>query len=75
MCFFFGGLQKKFRNSQQEFQEIAAQTASSLLALAVSSLLIPAAFKASLGTSDTEKTKILELSRGTSIILLLVYGM
>lgn len=40
MCFFFGGL----RRNEQHFNVVVAQTASSLLALAVGSLLIPTAF-------------------------------
>ena len=42
MCFFFGGLNRV----EQFFNVTVAQTASSLLALAVASLIIPAAFQA-----------------------------
>jgi len=42
MCFFFGGLNRV----EQHFNVTVAQTASSLLALAVGSLIIPAAFQA-----------------------------
>lgn len=42
MCFFFGGLNKV----KQHFNVTVAQTASSLLALAIASLIIPAAFEA-----------------------------
>lgn len=42
MCFFFGGLNRV----EQHFNVTVAQTASSLLALAVGSLIIPAAFHA-----------------------------
>ena len=42
MCFFFGGLNRV----EQHFNITVAQTASSLLALAVGSLIIPAAFQA-----------------------------
>jgi calcium/proton exchanger cax len=42
MCFFFGGLNR----IEQHFNVTVAQTASSLLALAVGSLIIPAAFQA-----------------------------
>ena len=52
-----------------------AQTASSLLALAISSLLIPAAFHAALGTSIISDNGVLQISRGTSVILLVVYAM
>jgi Ca2+:H+ antiporter len=40
MCFFFGGLNRV----EQFFNVTVAQTASSLLALAVGSLIIPTAF-------------------------------
>lgn len=42
MCFFFGGLNR----IKQHFNVTVAQTASSLLALAIASLVIPAAFEA-----------------------------
>ena len=42
MCFFFGGINRE----KQHFNITVAQTASSLLALAVGSLIIPAAFQA-----------------------------
>jgi len=42
MCFFFGGLNR----IEQHFNVTVAQTASSLLALAAGSLIIPAAFQA-----------------------------
>lgn len=40
MCFFFGGVNR----IEQKFNEVVAQTAASLLALAVASLIIPTAF-------------------------------
>lgn len=40
MCFFFGGLNRL----EQHFNVVVAQTAASLLALAVGSLIIPTAF-------------------------------
>lgn len=40
MCFFFGGLNRL----EQNFNVVVAQTAASLLALAVGSLVIPTAF-------------------------------
>ncbi|SCV99852.1 LAFE_0B03928g1_1 [Lachancea fermentati] len=73
-CFVAGG----YNRVQQTFNQTAAQTMSSLLAISCASLLIPAAFRASL-PDDNEKQdllinqKILNLSRSTSIILLLVY--
>lgn len=42
MCFFFGGLNRV----EQHFNVVVAQTAASLLSLAVASLIIPAAFQA-----------------------------
>jgi Ca2+:H+ antiporter len=41
MCFFFGGINR----IEQKFNEVVAQTAASMLALAVSSLIIPTAFR------------------------------
>lgn len=41
MCFFFGGIDRM----EQHFNVVVAQTAASLLALAVASLIIPTAFK------------------------------
>ncbi|RCK66254.1 Vacuolar calcium ion transporter [Candida viswanathii] len=77
-CFVAGGLTRV----QQTFNQTVAQTMSSLMALATASLLIPAAFHASLpvpkkkngfpepGSSDE---LILSFSRGVAIVLLLVY--
>ncbi|CAR65972.1 DEHA2G14256p [Debaryomyces hansenii CBS767] len=77
-CFIAGGITRV----QQTFNQTVAQTMSSLMALATAGLLIPAAFHATLpppkskhgfpepGSSDT---LILSLSRGVSIILLVVY--
>lgn len=78
-CFVAGGITRV----QQTFNQTVAQTMSSLMALGTSSLLIPAAFHASLpapkksgdsfpipGSSDE---LILSLSRGVSLILLTVY--
>lgn len=42
MCFFFGGVDRL----EQHFNPVVAQTAASLLALAVGSLIIPTAFHA-----------------------------
>ena len=71
MCFFFGGLNRV----EQFFNKTVAQTASSLLALAVGSLIIPTAFSTwASGTPIDNEAHITALSRGTSILLLLVYG-
>lgn len=67
MCFFFGGL----RRQEQYFNVTVAQTAASLLALAIAAIIIPTVFdkETSLPTSSTAA-----LSRGTSVILLFVYS-
>ena len=56
MCFFFGGLNRV----EQHFNVTVAQTASSLLALAVGSLIIPAAFQA---WADGSRKSLLVLSK------------
>ncbi|KAL2112609.1 hypothetical protein VUR80DRAFT_7034 [Thermomyces stellatus] len=84
MCFFFGGL-RNLRNSdgsgmEQQFPSGTAQTTCSLLALSSASLVIPAALY---NVLDGQKERIksdpgdpvLLLSRGTAIILLLLYGL
>lgn len=70
-CFIVGGLQFK----EQHFNQTAAQTMGSLLAVAVMALLLPAAFRLSLGDEDAQldDQKTLFLSRGTSVVLLMVY--
>ncbi|KAJ5369906.1 Vacuolar calcium ion transporter [Penicillium cataractarum] len=67
MCFFFGGVNRV----EQHFNVVVAQTAASLLALAVASLIIPTAFHT---WSDGNKENTAPLSRGTSVLLLIVYG-
>lgn len=77
MCFFAGGVNRM----EQAFNMTVAQTASSLLFLAVSSLLIPTAFNewANTGQADKTATSALvpgeaALSRATAILLLIVYA-
>lgn len=78
MCFFVGGI--RFR--EQEFQQTAAQLNSSTLAMAVIAVLIPAGFHATLVlgrpridvTDDLERSELLKISRGGSIILLFIYA-
>lgn len=71
MCFFFGGINRV----EQHFNITVAQTASSLLSLAVGSLIIPAAFQAwADGLQSLKSERITQLSRGTAILLLLVYA-
>jgi Ca2+:H+ antiporter len=67
MCFFFGGL----RRTEQFFNVTVAQTAASLLALAVASIIVPTAFDL---WSTTTEAPIAAISRGTAIIVLVVYG-
>ncbi|CAO1631902.1 unnamed protein product [Sympodiomycopsis kandeliae] len=72
-CFFVGGL----RRQEQEFKQTAAQLNSGLLAMAVIAVLIPAGFHATLGESiddRIERPDLLKVSRGVSIILLIIYG-
>ncbi|KAK2595426.1 Vacuolar calcium ion transporter [Conoideocrella luteorostrata] len=78
MCFFFGGLVHRGRNgagTEQAFSGAVAQTTCSLMTLSSASLVIPAALYAVLSQNeDEDKGKsILILSRGTAIILLLLY--
>ncbi|KAI5954130.1 VCX1 [Candida margitis] len=78
-CFVAGGITRV----QQTFNQTVAQTMSSLMALATSSLLIPAAFHASLPAPNGDKGEfpepgtsddlILSFSRGVSVILLVIY--
>lgn len=77
-CFVFGG----WNRLQQTFSKTVAQTMSSLMALACSSLVIPAAFNAAIAASskhekpatpENPSPEILSLSRSTSIVLLIIY--
>ena len=72
MCFWFGGI----KYTEQRFNETVAQTSASLLFIATTSLLLPAAFYASVGNKETSEeltSDILNISRATSIILLIIY--
>lgn len=73
-CFLFGG----YNRCQQKFNQTAAQTMNSLMSISCASLLIPAAFKATIPETTDEKNyiiknKLLKLSRSTSLVLLAVY--
>ncbi|KAK4214822.1 Sodium/calcium exchanger protein-domain-containing protein [Rhypophila decipiens] len=68
MCFFFGGL----RRQEQFFNTTVAQTAASMLALAVAGVIVPTVFDSARERDDV--TAVAALSRGTSVILLVVYG-
>lgn len=75
-CFLVGGL----RYPEQSFNSTVASTMSSLMAVASASLIIPASLFAAMSDSretDPSETRnnILLLSRGTAIILLLLYVM
>ncbi|XBW37466.1 hypothetical protein QEN19_003048 [Hanseniaspora menglaensis] len=70
-CFLFGG----YNRIQQRFNLTAAQTMSSLMAISCASLAIPTVFVATLPTKLDESADILKISRFTSIILLIVYGL
>ncbi|GAA5968250.1 hypothetical protein JCM11641_003783 [Rhodosporidiobolus odoratus] len=72
MCFFCGGI--KF--SEQGFKDTAAQLNSSLLVISVIAVLLPAGYNAAFAdnlSEEIERDRILKMSRGTSIILLVVY--
>ncbi|KAL7957546.1 Ca2+ transporter [Trichoderma compactum] len=66
-CFFFGGLGRP----EQNFNKTVAQTAASMLALAAASVIVPTVFDAA---ANTPTDKVAKLSRGTAVILLVVYG-
>ncbi|KFA61940.1 hypothetical protein S40285_02826 [Stachybotrys chlorohalonatus IBT 40285] len=66
-CFFFGGL----RRPEQHFNHTVAQTAASMLALAAASVIVPTVFDYA---SETPQADVASLSRGTSVILLVVYA-
>jgi Ca2+:H+ antiporter len=67
-CFFFGGL----RRQEQHFNHTVAQTAASLLALAAAAVIVPSVFNVAAQDFITQQD-IAKLSRGTSVILLIVY--
>ncbi len=69
MCFVAGGLKHK----EQEFNTTVASTMSSLMAVATSSLIIPAAMAVTLPKNPELGEKILVVSRATSIVLLILY--
>ncbi|OIW34644.1 calcium/proton exchanger [Coniochaeta ligniaria NRRL 30616] len=69
MCFLFGGL----RYREQIYNSTVTQMSACLLSLSVTSLLLPTAFHASFTNNNTADDKVLQVSRGVSVILLLVY--
>lgn len=75
MCFFFGGWTRKV----QHFNKTVAQTAASLLALAVASNIVPTVFATLVAENDEQGPaqdliNVAALSRGTSVILLVIYA-
>ena len=69
-CFIASGI----RRGESRFNETVASTMSSLMAVAATSLIIPATLYASLQRSDADSdTNILVLSHGTAIIMLILY--
>jgi Ca2+:H+ antiporter len=66
MAFFAGGINR----SEQKFNTTVAQTAASMLTVSCASLIVPTAFH--LASSDND-LGITQLSRGTAVLLLLVY--
>ncbi len=79
MCFFLGGIYN-MRSAdgsgrEQSFSQGTAQTTCSLMALASASMILPAALYGVLDQADEDhkQASILILSRGTAMILLLLY--
>ncbi|PHH70621.1 hypothetical protein CDD82_7013 [Ophiocordyceps australis] len=69
MGFFLGGL----RYREQIYNSTVTQMSACLLSLSVISLVLPTAFHASFNDSRLADKQSLKISRGTSVILLLVY--
>ncbi|EXJ61898.1 Ca2+:H+ antiporter [Cladophialophora yegresii CBS 114405] len=69
MCFVAGGL--RFR--EQLYNSTVSQMSACLLCLSVISLLLPTAFHASFSNTARADQVVLKVSRGTSVVLLLVY--
>ncbi|ORY62573.1 Sodium/calcium exchanger protein-domain-containing protein [Pseudomassariella vexata] len=81
MCFLFGGIANmRDQNGvgmEQTFASITAQTTCSLMTLAAASMIIPGALSMVLNSTEGDEAvrerTIINLSRGTAIILLLIY--
>ncbi|KAE9975707.1 hypothetical protein EG328_003024 [Venturia inaequalis] len=69
MAFAAGGL----RYREQIYNNTVTQMSAVMLSLSVMSLLLPTAFHASFANLDDADHKTIQISRGTSVILLLVY--
>ncbi|KAI1200238.1 calcium/proton exchanger [Nemania serpens] len=81
MCFFFGGIvnmrDENNQGMEQSFASITAQTTASLMTLSAASIILPGALfmivKSSQKDQKDGRDITLSLSRGTAIILLLIY--
>lgn len=71
MAFLLGGL----KYQEQIYNSTATQMSGVMLALAVMSLLLPTAFHSAFNDNTIADHETLQVSRITSIILLLVYGL
>ncbi|KAG6354305.1 hypothetical protein INS49_004910 [Diaporthe citri] len=71
MAFVLGGL----RYREQIYNSTVTQMSACLLSLSVISLLLPTAFHASFSSGSEADIQVLKVSRGTSVILLLVYAL
>ncbi|KEQ65904.1 uncharacterized protein M437DRAFT_41034 [Aureobasidium melanogenum CBS 110374] len=69
MAFTLGGL----RFQEQIYNSTITQMSACLLSLSVVSLVLPTAFHASFSDSAAADTAVLKVSRGTSVILLIIY--
>jgi Ca2+:H+ antiporter len=69
MAFLLGGL----RYQEQIYNSTVTQMSACMLSLAVMSLLLPTAFHAAFANYAIADTQTLHVSRGTSVVLLLVY--
>ncbi|KAM0192582.1 hypothetical protein ACHAPA_001229 [Fusarium lateritium] len=70
MAMLLGGL--RFR--EQVYNSTVTQMSACLLSLSVISLVLPTAFHASFKNNAKADEQTLKISRGTSVVLLLVYG-
>ncbi|KAJ4361769.1 hypothetical protein N0V83_010709 [Neocucurbitaria cava] len=71
MAFLLGGL----KYQEQVYNNTVTQMSGVMLALAVMSLLLPTAFHAAFNDNAIADHETLAVSRGTSVVLLLVYGL
>ncbi|EPY49745.1 CaCA proton/calcium exchanger [Schizosaccharomyces cryophilus OY26] len=69
MCLITAGI----RHQIARFNVTVAQTMIAMLALSTASIIIPATFHFSLPDNKTSETALLQISRGTAIIVLIVY--